>query len=105
MLQFLNERQSAAVAVSLLCQLHVSQVSLVETVQHVRLMVCWEGAGPLLKAEKSCSEGVENMVQRGYFHDPISIKEAKLFMWSAYSMGKSIVNAHSFKMDLSLPLP
>lgn len=67
-------------------------------------MVCWEGVGPLLKAEKSCGGG-ENTVRRGYFHDPISIREAKLFMWSALSMGKSIVNAHSFKMDLPLPLP
>lgn len=54
-----------------------------ERVQYVRLMVCWEGAGPLLKAEKSCCAGGENMVQRGYFHDPISIKETKLFMRSA----------------------
>lgn len=52
----------------------------------VCLIVCWEGAGQLLKAERSCREegkGAENMVQRGYVHDPISIKEAKLFMWSA----------------------
>lgn len=44
---------------------------------------CWEGVGPLLKAEKSCCAGGENTVRRGYFHDPISIREAKLFMWSA----------------------
>lgn len=31
---------------------------------------------------ESCGGG-ENSVQRGYFHDPISIREAKLFMWSA----------------------
>lgn len=65
------------------CQSHVSQVSVMVRVQHVCLMVCWEGAGPLLKAEKCCCAGGENMVQRGYFHDPISIKETKLFMWSA----------------------
>lgn len=51
--------------------------------QCVCLMVCWEEAGLLLKAERSCCGGVENTVWRGYFHDPISIKEAKLFMWSA----------------------
>lgn len=32
----------------------------------------------------------------GYFHDPISIRVGKLFMPSEDSMGKSIVNAHSF---------
>lgn len=31
---------------------------------------------------ESCRGG-ENSVQRGYFHDPISIRETKLFMWSA----------------------
>lgn len=31
---------------------------------------------------ESCGGG-ENSVQRGYFHDPISIRETKLFMWSA----------------------
>lgn len=62
------------------CQPHVSQVSVVKTVQYVCLMVCWEGAGLLLKAEKSFGGGGENTVRRGYFHDPISIREAKLFM-------------------------
>ena len=65
------------------CQAHVSQVPVVKTVQYVCLMVCWEGVGPLLKAEKSCCGGGENTARRGYFHDPISIREAKLFMWSA----------------------
>lgn len=32
----------------------------------------------------------------GYFHDPISIRVGKLFMPSEDSVGKSIVNAHSF---------
>lgn len=53
------------------------------TGQCVCPMACWEEAGQLLKAERNCCGGGENMVRRGYFHDPISIKEAKLFMWSA----------------------
>lgn len=65
------------------CQPHVSQVPVVKTAQYVCLTVCWEGVGPLLKAEKSCCGGGENTVRRGYFHDPISIREAKLFMSSA----------------------
>lgn len=55
----------------------------------VWLMACWEGAGQLLKAPPDLlllllllrvgRVGVEG----GYFHDPISIREAKLFMPSA----------------------
>lgn len=37
-------------------------------------LLVWSGVG---------GRGGENTVRRGYFHDPISIREAKLFMPSA----------------------
>lgn len=50
----------------------------------VCVMMCWEGEGQLFESrEELLLQGEKTRHGGGYFHDPISIREAKLFMPSA----------------------
>lgn len=79
------------------CQPDDSQVSVWKTAQHLADGLLGRGRAVVESAEELLlrrrrRRGVwgwggggtgENTVRRGYFHDPISIREAKLFMPSA----------------------